>query len=75
MSIKKRRQEDIPFSFRSPKEADAACAALKRKYDGKIKAWATEMTLFVQAHDSLIMNYDIVAFVRSLGGTQVGNKV
>ena len=62
---KKRRTEDIPFSFRSPKEADNACAEVKRKYDGKIKAWATEMTLFVQAHESMLMNYDIVTFVRS----------
>ena len=67
---KTRRHEDIPYCFASNEAAASATAKVRDKYDGKISAYSIGKILYVQAHASHLMNFDIRAFIRSIGGVE-----
>ncbi len=57
----------VPFCFKNKAEALAAEVAVNNEYDG-MKAYATERTLFVPEHKSVILRLGIEDFIRKLGG-------
>ncbi len=56
-----------PFCFKNKKAASAAESALIQKFDG-INAYATERTLFVFEHKSILFRSAVEDFIKSLGG-------
>ena len=57
----------IPYCFKTKSEAAAAETAVNEKYDG-MKAYATERTLFVPEHKSMLFRLGVEDFIISLGG-------
>lgn len=57
----------IPFCFKNKAAAAAAESAVNEKFDG-MKAYATERTLFVPEHKSVLFRLGVEDFIRSLGG-------
>ena len=57
----------IPFCFNNKAAAIAAEAAVNEHFDG-MKAYATERTLFVPEHKSMLFRLGVEDFIRKLGG-------
>ena len=74
MEQRKKRRTEIPFGFATTKGAEDACIAVRRKYEEKVSVRSTGLTLYVTEHTSLVLNFEIMQYVRSLGGIPVGCK-
>ncbi len=57
----------VPFCFKSKTEAAAAEMAVNMRFD-ELHAYATERTLFVPEHKSLLFRMGVEDFIKSLGG-------
>ena len=68
----KKRHEQIPYVFNSILDAEKAVKAIEKKYAGQLDSYNIGKTIFVRKHTSLIMNFDVLDFVRNLGGTEAG---
>lgn len=67
MSAPKKFNAPVPFCFKSREAAIAAEAAVNSEF-ADLKAYATERTLFVPEHKSLLFRLGVEEFIKKLGG-------